>query len=288
MRTVKAEQVTEPLAYHGEGPMWDVATRRLFSVDMLDGDLLALDTESGETTRTHVHSVVACVRPRGGGGYVLGVERGFALMPADGDTPEILPELWTDRGVRMNEGGCDPQGRFYCGSMAYDKAPGRGSVWRLDPDGTTSIVLTDVTISNGLVWSLDGVSAYYIDTPTRRVDVFDFDGDTGTFHDRRPVVEVPKGQGSPDGMTIDTEGGLWVAFYGASCVRRYRPDGELDLQIDLPVSNVTACTFGGANLDELYITTSREGLDRDAEPQAGAIFRATPGARGLPAATFAG
>lgn len=283
---MKAEQVTEPLAYHGEGPMWDVSTRRLLSLDMLDGDLLTLDTESGETTRTHVHSVVACVRPRGGGGYVVGVERGFALLPADGGTPEILPELWTDRGVRMNEGGCDPQGRFYCGSMAYDKATGRGEVWRLDPDGNTSVVLTEVTISNGLVWSLDGVTAYYIDTPTHRVDVFDFDDATGTFHNRRPVVEVP--EESPDGMTIDTEGGLWVAFYGAGCVRRYRPDGALDLQVDLPVSNVTACTFGGANLDELYITTSRDGLDRDAEPQAGAVFRAVPGARGLPAATFAG
>ncbi|MBO0827816.1 MAG: SMP-30/gluconolactonase/LRE family protein [Streptosporangiales bacterium] len=268
--------------------MWDVATQRLFSVDMLAGDLLALDTESGRTTRTHVHDVVACVRPRRGGGYVLGVERGFALLPGGGDTPELLPELWTDRGVRMNEGGCDPQGRFYCGSMGYDKAPGRGTVWRLDPDGTTGVVLTGVTISNGLVWSLDGTAAYYIDTPTRRVDVFDFDGATGTFHGRRPVVEVPEGQGKPDGMTIDDEGGLWVALYGGGCVRRYRADGGLDLQVDLPVSNVTACAFGGAGLDELYITTSREGLDRDAEPEAGAVYRAVPGARGLPAATFAG
>ena len=286
---MRAEQVTEPIAHHGEGPVWDQRTSRLVSVDMLDGDILGLDPSSGKHTRTHVHSVAACVRPRAAGGYVVAVERGFAFLPTCDPEAEVelLPELWTDRNIRMNEGGCDPQGRFYCGSMDYSAAPDRGTVWRLDVDGTAQAVLEPVSISNGLVWSLDGSTAFYVDTPTLRVDALAFDAEHGTFGERRTVVEVAKGQGRPDGMTIDSDGGLWVAFFGGSCVRRYRQDGEIDLQIDLPVSQVTACTFGGPDLDELYITTSSNNLDDD-EPEAGAIFHATPGFRGLPPVPFAG
>ncbi|MQA02044.1 MAG: SMP-30/gluconolactonase/LRE family protein [Streptosporangiales bacterium] len=284
-----AEQATDPIAHHGEGPVWDPTTNRLLSVDMLDGDVLTLDPESGDTTCTHVHSVAACVRPRVSGGYVVAVERGFALLDLETKENTPLPELWVDRNVRMNEGGCDPQGRFYCGSMAYDKRPGKGTLWRLDPDGHTTAVLDSVTISNGLVWSLDGSVVYYIDTPTLRVDAFTFHPETGTFSDRRPVVTVPEGQGRPDGMTIDSEGGLWVAMFGGSCVRRYRPDGELDAEVDLPVTQVTACTFGGPDLDTLYITTSSYNLPRHhTQTAAGAIFAIKPGARGVPVSPFAG
>lgn len=288
---MRAEQATDPILHHGEGPVWDPRAGRLLSVDMLDGDVIGLDVGTGKTTRSHVHSVAACVRPRASGGYVLAVERGFAFLhdcAPDADV-ELLPELWTDRNVRMNEGGCDPQGRFYCGSMSYTADEGKGVVWRLDVDGTAHVALQPVTISNGLVWSLDGSTAYYIDTPTMRVDAFEFDADAGAFGERRPVVEVAKGQGRPDGMTIDSEGGLWVAFFGGSCVRRYRPDGEIDLQVDLPVSQVTACTFGGPELDELYITTSSYQLPHDdPQPEAGSIFRIAPGFRGVPVVPFAG
>lgn len=284
-----AEQVTEPIAHHGEGPVWDPATNQLLSVDMLDGDVLTLDPESGKTTCVHVHSVAACVRPRSVGGYVVAVERGFAFLDLETKETTLLPELWTDRNIRMNEGGCDPQGRFYCGSGAYDKRAGKGTVWRLDPDGHCAAVIDSVTTSNGLVWSLDGSVAYYIDTPTLRVDAFTFDPDAGTFSDRRTVTTVPEGQGRPDGMTIDIEGGLWVAMFGGSSVRRYRPDGEFDAEVDLPVTQVTACTFGGPELDTLYITTSSYNLPRHhTQTAAGAIFAIKPGVRGLPVVPFAG
>jgi sugar lactone lactonase YvrE len=186
----------------------------------------------------------------------------------------------------MNEGGCDPDGRFYCGSMAYDQAPGRGAVWRLDPDGTTSCLFGGVTVSNGLAWSPDGSTAYYVDTATQRIDAFDYDADEG-LTGRRPVVTIEKDSGAPDGLTVDAEGCLWVALFGGGAVHRYRPDGTLDGQVEVPAAQVTACTFGGDDLDQLFITTSRERM-KSPEPGAGAVFRADVGVRGLPTLTYAG
>ena len=155
---------------------------------MLAGDLLTL-TAGGTVERCKVGQVAAAVRPRHGGGAVLGVERGFALEDADG-TVTHLEELWTDHGVRMNDGACDLDGRFYCGSMAYDKRPEGAALYGLDPDGTVEVVVEGVTISNGLDWSPDGSLAYYNDTETYRVDVFDYDRDAGLTA-RRPFVRIP-------------------------------------------------------------------------------------------------
>jgi sugar lactone lactonase YvrE len=255
---------------------------------MLAGDVLSMDLVSsdGVISRRHVGGIAAALRPRRGGGAVIAVERGFVLEDPDGDL-NPLPDLWTDPGLRMNEGACDPDGRFYCGSMAYDKGPGRGTVYRLDSDQTTSVIFGGSTISNGLAWSPDGSLAYYIDSDTRRVDVFDYTADEG-LTGRRTLVEIPDGAGDPDGMTVDAQGHLWVALYAGSAVRRYRPDGVLDGIIELPVTNVTACTFAGADLDQLVITTSREGLPDGSQPEAGSLFRSRPGVTGLPVAEFAG
>jgi sugar lactone lactonase YvrE len=171
--------------------------------------------------------------------------------------------------------------------MAYDKGLGRGTMYRLDGDGTASVLFGGSTISNGLAWSPDGSIAYYIDTPTRRVDMFDYEKDSG-LTDRRTFVEIADTPGSPDGMTVDAQGHVWVALYGGSAVRRYRPDGTLDGVIELPVTNVTACTFAGTDLDDLIITTSREGVPQGMQPEAGSLFRSRPGVTGLPAAEFAG
>jgi sugar lactone lactonase YvrE len=278
------DQVTEPVAAHGEGPVWFAGWPGLRWVDMLAGDVLEL--AGGQVRRHHVGSVAAALRPRAEGGAVLAVERGFALADASLTNVEPLPELWSDRGIRMNDGGCDPDGRFYCGSMAYDESPGAGGLYRLDPDGTVSTILTGVTVSNGLAWSPDGGTAYYIDSPTHRVDAFDYDPDRG-LTGRRPLVEIPPDAGTPDGMTVDAEGRLWVALWGGGGVRCYRPDGALEEHVPLPVTQVTACTFGGPELDELYITTSRQGVPEGAQPEAGALYRYRPGVRGLPVLSFA-
>lgn len=282
---MRIEQVTDPVAYHGEGPVWSARWGGLRWVDMLAGDVLAL-ADDGSVRRTHVGGIAAALRPRQSGGAVIGVERGFALEGPDG-TITTLPELWSDPGVRMNEGGCDPEGRFYCGSMAYDKRPGAAAIYRLDPDGTTTVVVRDVTISNGLEWTADGALAYYNDTHTRRVDVFDYDPVQG-LSARRTFVDLGPEELRPDGLTVDAEGAVWVALSNGSAVRRYTPAGRLDAVVTIPARKVTACTIGGPALDHLYVTTSREGVPADEDPLAGSLFRVSVGRIGLPAREFAG
>jgi sugar lactone lactonase YvrE len=281
---MRAEQVTEPVAYHGEGPVWSVRWGGLRWVDMLAGDVLSL-LDDGTVGRRHVAQVVAALRPRRRGGAVLGIERGFALEDGDGTLTRLEP-VWRDEGVRMNESGCDPDGRFYCGSMAYDQHPGAASLYRLDPDGTTSTVLEGVTVSNGLEWSPDGSRAYYNDTATHRIDVFDYAPDTG-LTGRRPFAEIPDG-GLPDGLTVDAHGGVWVALYGRGAVWRFTSDGRHDEVVEVPPRKSTACTFGGPRLDQLFVTTSREGLPPGEDPLAGALFRADVGVAGIPVREFAG
>jgi sugar lactone lactonase YvrE len=280
------EQFSEPLAFHGEGPVWAEAWAGLRFVDMLAGDILSLDGDGAPLDRLHVGSVAGAFRPRQAGGMVVAVERGFALVDAEGDV-DTLPELWDDPGVRMNEGATDPDGRFYCGSMAYDMTPGAGALYRLEPDGAVDVVVRAVTCSNGLAWTPDRRTAYYVDSLTHRIDRFDYDAEAG-LTGRRPFATTPEEHGLPDGLTVDREGGVWVAFYGGSAVRRFDPGGALDAVLELPVTQVTACTFGGPDLDELYITTSRESVPDGEQPQAGSVFVARPGVAGLPVVPFAG
>ena len=278
---MRAEPYTGPEAYHAEGPVWSESWGGLRWVDMLAGDVLSLAAD-GSVERRHVGEVAAALRPRAGGGAVIAVERGFALEAPGGELTR-LGELWDDPGVRMNDGGCDPQGRFLCGSMAYDHRPGGGAVYRLDPDGTAEIVMRDVTISNGLDWSPDGAVAYYADTATGEVSVLD-----GDLTARRTFARIASDDGAPDGLTVDAEGGVWVALYGGAAVHRYAPSGALDAVVELPVTKATACTFGGPDLRTLYITTSRENLAADEQPDAGSVFACTPGVAGRPARPFAG
>jgi len=249
---------------------------------MLAGDVLSLGAD-GTVVRRHVGEIAAAMRPRRTGGAVIGIERGFALEEPDG-TVRPLDEVWSDQSVRMNEGGCDPDGRFYSGSMAYDQRPGAASLYRLDPEETVHVVLEGVTVSNGLEWSPDGALVYYNDTATYSIAVFDYNRDTGLIG-RRVFVAL---ENRPDGLTVDGEGGVWTALSDGGAVRRYTPEGQLDAVIELPTRKVTACTFGGDRLDELFITTSREGLEPGDDPLAGALFRAVPGVTGVPVREFAG
>ncbi|MGA9521774.1 MAG: SMP-30/gluconolactonase/LRE family protein [Myxococcaceae bacterium] len=282
---MQAEQVTDRVAWHGEGPVWSERWGGLRWVDMLAGDVLSLAAD-GSIQRIHVDRIAAALRPRRRGGAVIGIERGFALEDADGALTH-LPPVWSDPGVRMNDGGCDPDGRFYCGSMAYDKRAGGGALYRLDPDGSVHVIIEQVSISNGIDWSPDGARAYFNDTPSHRIDVFDYDARAG-LTGRRPFVEIPAEEGVPDGLTVDAQGGVWVALNGGGVVRRYSPSGAVDEVIEVPARQVTACTFGGPRLDELFITTSREDLAPGDDPLAGSLFRAVVGVTGRPVLEFDG
>jgi len=281
---MKAEQLTEPVAYHAEGPVWSERWGGLRWVDMFAGDVLSFAPD-GTVQRQHVGQIAAAVRPRTRGGAVLGIERGFALEDPDG-TITTLDPLWDDDEIRMNEGGCDPDGRFYCGSVANDQTPGAASLYRLDPDGSTDLVLSGATVSNGLEWNPDGSLAYYNDTSTGAVSVFDYDTERG-LTGQRTFVTLPD-DGRPDGLTVDAEGGVWVAVYNGAAVRRYLPDGTLDEVAEVPGQQVTACALGGPHLDELFITTSQEHLEPGSDPVAGSLFHAKVGVRGLPVREFAG
>lgn len=276
------EQVTDALAYHAEGPVWSETWGGLRWVDMLAGDLLTL-RDDGRVDRLHVGDVAAFVRPRTRGGYVVGVERGIALADSADAVPAPSPEMWSDPGVRMNEGGCDPSGALFCGSMGYEKTEGAAALYRVAPDGEVSVVLDDVTISNGIDFSPDGRLAYYNDTPTGRTDVFDVVD--GALTGRRPFR--PAGDAHPDGLTVDSAGNVWVALNHGSRVRCWSPAGEVLAEIELPVRLVTACTLGGPDLRDLYVTTSRENLD-DPEPEAGALFRVRVEVPGKPVLPYAG
>jgi sugar lactone lactonase YvrE len=281
---VRADQVTDPVAYHAEGPVWSARWGGLRWVDMLAGDVLSL-ADDGTVARRSVGDIAAALRPRAGGGAVIAVERGFALEDPDGSVTALDP-VWTHDAVRMNEGGCDPDGRFWCGSMAYDRREGGAALYRLDADLSVRRVLGGVTISNGLEWSPDGALAYYADTPTQRIDVFDYDPATG-LAGRRPFVEF-SGDEHPDGLTVDADGAVWVALNGSGVVHRYTADGVLDGVVEVAARQVTACTFGGPALDQLYVTTSREDLEPGDDPLAGSLFRADVGVRGRAVREFAG
>lgn len=284
----QAEQVTDVCTYHGEGVCWDAAADRLRFVDLLAGALMTFDPAGGEVTRTPLGTIAAAVRPRRDGGLVLARERDVVLLDGDLRVERILPPLWDDPGVRFNDGTCDPSGRFWMGTMAYAATPGAGTLFRIAPDGGVAVALTDVTISNGMHFGADGASAYYVDTPTGRVDVLAVDPVSGEVTGRRPFVTVGRAAGHPDGMTVDAQGGVWVALWGGSAAHRYGPDGVLTDVVTLPCSQVSCVAFGGPDLADLYVTTSREGLPDDAQPLAGALFRVRPAVTGLVPFAFAG
>ena len=281
---MQAEQVTGPVAYHGEGPVWSPRWGGLRWVDMLAGDVLTL-ADGGIVRRRHVGTVAAAVRIATAlvhADPVVGPDR-----VEDGESPVgCLQDEAALHGDDRAAGPARADGRFWCGSMAYDQAPGAAAMYRLDPDGTVRPAFGGVTVSNGLEWSPDGSVAYYADTATHRVDLFDYDPDTG-LSGRRPFVQMG-GDTRPDGLTVDADGGVWVALNGSGAVHRYRADGVLDDVVELPTAKVTACTLGGPGLDELFVTTSREGLGPDDDPLAGSLYRVDVGVRGLPVREFAG
>ena len=191
----------------------------------------------------------------------------------------------------MNDGACDPTGRFWAGSMAYDGTPGAGTLYRLDPDGSAHAMVTGTTISNGLGWSADGRTMWFADSGPGTVDAFDFDVQDGVPANRRTVIEIDPADGVPDGLTVDAEDHLWVAVWDGREARRYTPGGELVARVRVPVTRPTSCCLGGPGLTWLFISTAREGLSDDElrlQPDAGRLFCSEVGTRGVAQPRFAG
>lgn len=292
--TVDIEVLLESHAAVGEGPVWDERTERLIWVDIMNNAVHAFDPQTGTDTAVDVGQPVGAAALREQGGVVLALRDGFALLDQDFGNLRLVAEVEPDLpGNRMNDGKAGPDGCFYAGTMSFRPREAVGPVaafYRLDPNLEVTRVFDGVILSNGLDWSPDTRTMYYIDSMTQGVDAFSFDATSGTLSDRRRLISVEKGVGLPDGMTADAEGYLWVALHGSGTVRRFAPDGQLDRVLRLPVSHVTCCAFGGADYADLYITSMTFGLEeriRD-EPLAGALFRCRPGVRGRAPFRFAG
>lgn len=285
----QAELVADVGALLGEGPVWDDAAAVLYWVDIDRCEVHRFDPATGEDETADVGEPVGAVALRADGGLVLARKSGFATIGAWGAPPiDIVAVEQDNAATRMNDGACDRAGRFWAGTMHVELEPGHGSLYRLDPDSSITRVLTDVSISNGIAWSGDDRTMYYIDTPTGGIDAFDFDLATGTIGDRHRIVTIDSSDGWPDGLVVDSSGCLWVALWDGRAVRRYTADGELVGVVDVPVARVTKCAFGGPDLDEIYITTAAADQPDTTQPHAGGLFRACTGVRGTPANRFAG
>jgi sugar lactone lactonase YvrE len=290
MTVPAVELVLDARADLGEGPRWDSRRQRLLWVDIMRGRVHAFTPSTGACRNVSVGRTVGALACTSDGTLVLAVAGGFGRLDLETGRFEMLAGAEVDRPQnRMNDGNCDAAGRFWAGTMALDERPGAGALYRLDPDRTVHTMLSGVTISNGLDWSLDGRLMYYVDSPTLRIDMFDFEPAAGAIANRRTFVEVPADAGVPDGLTVDAAGFVWLALWGGAALRRYAPDGTLERVVPLPVTHPTSCAFGGAALDELYVTSARVALtaeERARQPRAGGVFRLRPGVAGRPAHLF--
>jgi sugar lactone lactonase YvrE len=289
----EAELIIPAKAILGEGPCWDTETGVLYWVNILDKKVNIYDPRTGNNREIQLDQMVGTIVPRESGGLVTALQNGFYFL--DPDTEKLTPIHDPEAGKpenRFNDGKCDPYGRFWAGTMSLSEESRQGSLYCLDTDLKVTSKQENLTISNGLAWSPNHKYMYLIDTPTKKVTRFDYDLDTGHIENSVEVVSFPEGIGAPDGMTIDEEGMLWVAHWGGAQISRWDPaTGKQLSSIPIPALNVTSCTFGGENLDELYVTTARNKTteeDLKRFPEAGGVFKVRPGVKGLPAYTFKG
>jgi sugar lactone lactonase YvrE len=267
----------------GEGPCWDAELEALIWVDILRCEVHLSTRDDDRVYRTPDYPGAAV--PLRDGGLLLAMG-GFAALDLDSGQTSEVARLLLQPDVRMNDGKCDPAGRFWAGTMELDGAPDRGALYRLDAPAAARRMVEPVTISNGLGWSPDGEWMYYIDTPTKTVQRFEFDVAGGELGRPSVLVDTRAHPGSPDGMTVDAKGNLWVAFWDGGAVRCFSPAGELLEEVSLPVRRPTSCAFAGPDLRQLVVTTARNGLTeselRD-QPLAGSVLVLEPGVAGLPA-----
>jgi sugar lactone lactonase YvrE len=270
----------------GESPVWDARRGELLWLDV-DRGLVHRRARGRADVTMDAGQPVGCAVPRARGGLALALRDGFALLPPGGGEPELVAPVERERrDTRMNDGACDGRGRFWAGTMSLAGDTRSAALYRLDPDLRVTRVLPGVSVSNGIGWDPTGSMLYHVDSPRRRIDVYDFDGDAGTVGGRRAVIPIAAQLGSPDGLAVDAEGGIWVALWGGGAVQRHSPAGVLEERIELPATNVTSCCFGDADLGTLFVTTASRRAAH--EPLAGAVFACRPGVRGLPSTPFAG
>ncbi|MEU9500087.1 SMP-30/gluconolactonase/LRE family protein [Streptomyces sp. NPDC048196] len=278
---MRAEVAVRASATLGEGPTWDPATDRLIWVDILGSRIHTYHPATGRRTVRATEQHVGAAKPCATGGLVVNLRDGIARYDADGAFSWLVRDPVPGR--RGNDAAVAPDGSLWAGTMRYDEATGGGTLTRLTPDGETQVIFPSVTVSNGLAWSPDGTRLYYIDSPTRRIDVCHMSGQRPSV--RQPLVVIEPDAGYPDGLTVDADGCLWVALWDGGRIRRYTPHGHLDRTLPLPVPRPTACCFGGPSLRDLFITTASSGT---AHPLAGSVLVIPEAGQGVPGVAFGG
>lgn len=277
----------------GEGPVWDEQESRLYWVDILSGKLFRYDPYNKNNETFDIGEHLGCVALREEGGLVMARQSGLVFFdPEQRKVTNITGYEFQSPDSRFNDGKCDPSGRFWAGTLSYDLEEGAGCLYCLDQNLDTEVKLRELTIPNGMAWNRKGDKFFFIDTPTQKVQAFDYDDKSGEITNPLVVKKFDEEEGFPDGMTIDREGALWVALYNGGKVIRIDPgSGETLFEVHLPVPQVTSCTFGGADFNELYITTGREHMsadDIDRWPLSGSLFKVELPFKGRTTTRFAG
>ena len=283
----KAQTTGDYRSQWGEGPIW--RRGRLFYVDIEGRRICSFDPATGEEAILEAGERVGFVAPRAGGGFVIGGDHGLSFLDPDGGTKTAIADPEPDKKPdnRFNDGKCDPAGRLWAGTISTVKKTGDAALYCLDTQLNLVAKVNGVTNSNGLCWSAGATTFFYIDTPTKQVSAFDYDMGTGEIGNRRTAVDTSEMEGSPDGMTIDENDHLWVAFCRGGTVRCFDPvSGAVLEELKFPVSGVTSCEFGGENLDQLYVTSGQfSGVE---EKEAGRLFLVEPGVKGVLGFDFKG
>eukprot|EP01114_Cavostelium_apophysatum_P014281 TRINITY_DN3660_c0_g1_i1.p1 TRINITY_DN3660_c0_g1~~TRINITY_DN3660_c0_g1_i1.p1 ORF type:complete len:294 (+),score=55.80 TRINITY_DN3660_c0_g1_i1:82-963(+) len=272
-----------PRVILGEGPFWHIRKQLLYWIDIRGKRLFITDPKKNHDSQViELDQMIGCVVPAKGDELLLGLQNGIHSIDLTTKKITFIDDPESDKSQnRFNDGKTDPNGRFWAGTLELAEENPGGALYVMESDRKMKKVVDKVTVSNGLGWSLDHKTMYFIDSPTKKVDAFDYDLKTGTVSNRRKIIDIA--DGFPDGMTVDAEGMIWVCHWGGSRVTRWNPHtGELLRTVTMPVSKVTSCCFGGENLDILYITTASYEIDVTKEPQAGSLFvLKNPGVKGL-------
>jgi len=289
MKLPRAEVCQRVPARLGEGPCWHAARGSLWWVDIAGQQLFEWTLAAG-AVRTHaLPQMPGAVVVTDDGRLLAAMRDGIHLLAPDNAAAEPYATVpgHDPKQSRFNDGKVDPQGRFWAGTLALDGRKSASRLYRITRDRHVEPMLSGVTISNGLAWAPDGRTVYYVDSPTLRVQAFDFDGEKGMLHNGRTAITLGDDDGWPDGCCMDAEGCLWLAHWGAAKLTRWDPvRARRLLSISFPVGNVTSCAFGGPKLDRLFVTTARPDDGRPAEPEAGYLFEVAPGTTGAPIAPF--
>ncbi|WP_269525767.1 SMP-30/gluconolactonase/LRE family protein [Coraliomargarita parva] len=290
MTDISIQTIGKFVSIWGEGPIWWGDS--LLYVDINGHKLVKLNPDSGEEQVWDMGERIGTVVPTEGEDFMYAGDTGFVRFnPATGAKQNLGdPEAALRESNRFNDGKCDPAGRFWAGTISLVRETGTANLYCLDTDGSLELKVPDVTNSNGICWSADSKTMYYIDTPTLQVRAYDFDQESGAISNARVAVDTQAAgyESVPDGMTIDAEDKLWIAFCHGACVVRFDPDsGEILRHIDLPCLETTACAFGGPELDRLFVTTGIHKTIEEAD--AGKVFVIDGlGVKGVPAFAYKG